>query len=185
MLDIGRASGFFSFEFEWRGAEVTSTELGTLLEKDYVGGDLVRDVIRRRAWGDGMPPIDPEYGDRLDFGLAHLILGLRVKSVSVRLAEISPGTVPGAPFDLVFVGSVLNHVQDPIAAMQRIASVTGDLCIIANPVDPDDSSPIPRARLVGRSGTGLNDVVSTEPGVPGGDGVQRGLRGRRGHGPVL
>lgn len=155
VLDIGRASGFFSFELERRGAEVTSTELGSLLDKDYVGGDLVRDVIRRRAWTDGVPPIDPEYGDRLDFGLAHLILGSRVKSVSVRLAEISPETVPGAPFDLVFVGSVLNHVQDPIAALQRIASVTGDLCIIANPVDPDDASPIPRARLVGRSGTGL------------------------------
>jgi hypothetical protein len=55
VLDIGRASGFFSFELERRGADVTSTELGSLLDKDYVGGDLVRDVIRRRAWTDGVP----------------------------------------------------------------------------------------------------------------------------------
>jgi len=156
VLDIGRASGYFSFELERRGAEVTATDLRSLLDKDYVGGDLVRDAIRRRAWAEGVPAVDDTFGDRLDFAVAHKLLESRVKPVSVRLADISPETVPGTPFDLVFVGSVLNHVQDPIGALQRIASVADDLCIIANPIDPGETSSVPRARFVGRAGTGLS-----------------------------
>jgi 2-polyprenyl-3-methyl-5-hydroxy-6-metoxy-1,4-benzoquinol methylase len=38
VLDIGRASGFFSFEFERRGADVTATDVPTPWDKEFVGG---------------------------------------------------------------------------------------------------------------------------------------------------
>ena len=56
---------------------------------------------------------------------------------------------------------MLNHVQDPIGALQRIAYVTDGVCIIANPVDPDNTSSVPRARLVSRSGSGTPSQIAT------------------------
>ncbi len=42
VLDVGRASGFFSFEFERRGADVTATELDSFFDWDFVGGEPER-----------------------------------------------------------------------------------------------------------------------------------------------
>src|SRR4051812_33135453 len=83
VLDVGRASGFFSFELERRGAEVTATELPRVTDKDYVGSDLVRETIRQREWDGASSQSDEVYGDRMDFALAHLILNSKVKPVAV------------------------------------------------------------------------------------------------------
>ena len=44
VLDVGRASGFFSFEFERRGANVLAVELPSPLQKDFVGGEFTRGI---------------------------------------------------------------------------------------------------------------------------------------------
>lgn len=155
VLDVGRSSGFFAFELERRGAQVTATELPRILDKDYVGGELAREALAKLNWDEASPEVDDEFGDRLDFALAHVMLGSHVKPVSVRLDQIGPETVPGGPFDLVFVGSLLNHVSDPIGALRNVASVLSGTCVIANVVDPHNTSSAPSARLVGRDGTGL------------------------------
>lgn len=51
VLDVGRGSGFFAFEFERRRAAVTATDICSFLDWDFVGGDEQREA-RRKAIGD-------------------------------------------------------------------------------------------------------------------------------------
>jgi hypothetical protein len=73
----------------------------------------------------------------------------------LRLPELALDRVGGRPFDLVFAGSILNHVKDPASALERILAVTGDLFVLANPFDAADSSSEPRMKLIGRRGMKL------------------------------
>src|SRR5262245_21575811 len=141
VLDLGRSSGYFSFEFERRRAEVVATDLPSPLDKEYVGHEFTREVLRRRE----------KEVVRLDFDVAHALRRSRVKPVAVKLAELTLDAVGGKPFDLVFVGSILNHIKDPVGALERILAVTAGLCVVCNPVDTDNASPVPRARLWGRA----------------------------------
>ncbi len=130
VLDIGRASGFFSFEFERRGAEVVSTDLPSLLDKDYVGDEWTRAIMsERRGGADGE--------QRADFLVAHKILGSKVESVYARIYDLSPELFGGRKFDLVFVGSLLNHLASPVEALKKVRAVTGGRLIVANPFDPE------------------------------------------------
>jgi hypothetical protein len=47
VLDIGAATGFFSFEFERRGAIVISTELPSLLDIDKFPGETMEQTLRK------------------------------------------------------------------------------------------------------------------------------------------
>lgn len=157
VLDIGRSSGFFSFEFERRGAEVTATDLPTPMDKEYVGHEFTREVLRRRYQKEGSsaPGRDLE-AERIDFMLAHTLLRSRVRPLALKITDLSLDAVGGKPYDLVFVGSILNHIKDPAGALERIFSVTGGVCIVCNPIDVKDNSPaMPRARLIGRRGPSL------------------------------
>jgi SAM-dependent methyltransferase len=51
VLDVGRGSGFFAFEFERRRAAVTATDICSFLNWDFVGGDEQREA-RRKGIGD-------------------------------------------------------------------------------------------------------------------------------------
>jgi hypothetical protein len=110
---------------------------------------VTQEVLLCRLHAKGKTP-----SDRRDFYLAHAILDSRVKPISLRITDLSPDTC-GGEFDVVFVGSILNHITDPAGALERIFGITRDLCIVANPVDATDAADVPRMRLVGRSSTGL------------------------------
>jgi tRNA (mo5U34)-methyltransferase len=156
VLDIGRSSGYFAFEFERRGADVTATELPATHDKDYVGGPIVAQLIR--DWTDEQyrqAGADPSVaGKRIDFFLAKALLGSRVKGIEAAIGDLTPESV--GQFDLVFAGSVLNHVRDPNLGLQRLYSVTkeGGLLIVANPL-ADDPSPKPSVRFFGLDTPGL------------------------------
>lgn len=149
VLDVGRASGFFSFEFERRGADVLSVELPSPFEKDIVGGALVKQMIeggreqRSQVEGD-------EHGMRRDFHTAHKLLGSRVRSLYRRIYDISQEATNGETFDLAFCGSILNHLANPIAALMAVRSVTRGTIVVANPYEPERRQSNPVARLVGR-----------------------------------
>src|SRR5215813_4855264 len=42
VLDVGRASGYFSFLMEERGADVVATDLPSYLDWDFVGGENIK-----------------------------------------------------------------------------------------------------------------------------------------------
>lgn len=129
-LDIGAASGFFTFELERRGASVVATDLPTWMAHDF--GPLYR------------PDLPPEQQDRylLDpFCYAHARLHSLAERKLVNIYDLSPETV--GRFDLVFCGSVLLHLSDPIRALWRIQSVTKEAAIIATNIHPlPDASPL-------------------------------------------
>ena len=135
-LDIGAASGFFAFEMEKRGAEVTATDLPTWMAHDF--GPRYQ------------PDMNPEQADQYlhdPFSFAHKTLGSRVKQQFINIYDIGPQTT--GSFDLVFCGSVLLHLTDPIRALWHIQSVTKEVAIIATAIHPLKSSE-PLALLIGQ-----------------------------------
>ena len=143
VLDVGRASGFFAFEFERRGADVCATELPFRSDKDFVGGDAVRAIrgAEKRVY---------EPGERSDFHIAHSALKSNVRSLYSNIYDLSPEKTNGELFDLVFLGSVLCHVANPMLALNAVRSITRGSIIIANPFEPERWQWRTTATFVGR-----------------------------------
>jgi tRNA (mo5U34)-methyltransferase len=107
VLDVGAWDGFYSFEMERRGAEVVATD-------DY-------------SWGGG------GWGTKAGFDLAHRAFGSKVRSVQIDPLDLSPAAV-GGRFDIVLLLGVLYHLRDPLAVLERVASVTGGLLVLETEV---------------------------------------------------
>ena len=135
-LDIGAASGFFSFEMERRGAAVTATDLPAWMGHDF-GPDYVPDLTEGQAASYLRDP----------FLLAKEALGSSVERREINVYDLSPETV--GTFDLVFCGSVLLHLTDPFRALMRIRSVTRGTAIVSTAFR--DSGVEPTALFVGDS----------------------------------
>ena len=131
VLDIGRASGFFAFEFERRGAVVTATELPSLMDWDFVGGDWARDQRLK-----GIPDIDAANLKFIQgaFEFARRARRSKVIGKLIKAYDISPEAFGGQKFDLVFAGSLTSHLRDPILAMERIYAMTRQYAVISAPV---------------------------------------------------
>jgi tRNA (mo5U34)-methyltransferase len=102
VLDVGAWDGFYSFEAEKRGAR-------TVLATDHF------------VW------------NYPDFGIDGFLTSKRLLDSSVRykdldVFDISPETA--GIFDVVLFLGVLYHVNDPLTALQRMARVTRELCIV-------------------------------------------------------
>jgi len=126
VIDIGAASGFFSFEFERRGARVTATDLPKWFDHDF-GPNYQPDQTPEAAHAYLHQPFD----------VAKRILGSNVVKKYINIYDISPETV--GEFDIAFCGTVLLHLTDPIKALWNIASVTKEKAIIATFITPDYS----------------------------------------------
>lgn len=145
VLDVGRASGFFSFEMERRGANVTATELPSILDWDFFGGERTK-----QNYLDRFPDIEA-YSRRVIWGgfeFAHQHLGSKVKPVWASVYDLSPAKFDNKKFDLVFMGSISSHLRDPYLAFEHVASVTAGTAIIASPIfDIDAVRNIPSMAL--------------------------------------
>jgi tRNA (mo5U34)-methyltransferase len=145
VLDVGRASGFFSFEFERRGARVVATDLPSFFDWDFVGGHAVSS--QRRA-----SVADHRSYDKVEifgaFEIAHRILNSTVESVLINVYDMAPEVFGGKLFDITFVGSLLTHLKNPILALEKIHSVTKRKIILSSPI-LDAQNPLPLMCLVG------------------------------------
>lgn len=135
VLDIGAASGFFSFEMERYGAEVTAVDLPRWYDHDF-GPNYQPDQKTE----------DAEVYLREPFEIAHRILGSKVQKKFMNIYDLSPSSV--GEYDLTFCGSLLIHLTDPVKALWNIASVTRQKAIIATPILQDDADR-PLALMVG------------------------------------
>jgi tRNA (mo5U34)-methyltransferase len=140
-LDVGAASGFFSFEMERRGAQVTAIDLPAWQEHDF-GPRYEPDMAHDQAQRYLQEPIL----------LARRALGSQITKREMSIYDLSPETV--GRFDLVFCGSLLLHLSDPARALWQLQSVTRGQAIIATVIDPSPD-PEPRALFVGH---GRGDV---------------------------
>ena len=127
VLDVGPGHGFFSFEFERRGAaRVTTAEL-----PDWTGHDaspVLRQEFARLESGTTMEPY--LHGA---LGFAIQALGSRVERTFHNVYDLSPERV--GEFDLVFCASVLLHLTDPLRALYAIRTVTREQAIICTGID--------------------------------------------------
>jgi tRNA (mo5U34)-methyltransferase len=135
VLDIGAASGFFSFEFEQRGAQVTATDLPAWFDHDF-GPNYQPDHTADSG---------QTYLHR-PFEVARQLRQSKVAINYINIYDITPESV--GLFDLVFCGSVLIHLTDPIRALWRIASVTQEKAIIATSLEASEPDR-PFALMVG------------------------------------
>lgn len=134
-LDVGAASGFFTFELERRGARVTATDLPTWQAHDF-SAHYTPELAAEKADEYLLEP----------FLFARHALASHAERVLTNIYDISPATT--GTFDLVFCGSVLVHVSDPATALRRLQSVTREAAIIATVVHPADT-PDPLALFTG------------------------------------
>jgi SAM-dependent methyltransferase len=130
VLDVGTATGFLSFESERLGASrVVSFDMSDVRQQAFVPFA-------------GRPPMqDPEgwhrrYSAEIDrwknaYWLCHRLLASR--------AQVHYGDIHAIPsalgqFDVVIVGSVLEHLRDPFRALASIAGVAAGTLVIVTPV---------------------------------------------------
>jgi tRNA (mo5U34)-methyltransferase len=123
-LDVGTADGFFAFEMERRGADVVATDVRLASEWD------VTPPMRARFAAED----DIEQVSVPRFRLARRMLSSAVDYRFISVYELSPETI--GTFDLVFCGSLLLHLQNPIAALCAIRSVTEGVAVIETSIDP-------------------------------------------------
>lgn len=109
VLDVGAWDGFFSFEAARRGAR------RVLATDSY-------------CW-DG----SHDWGSQRGFHLARQVLGSPVEDRQIDVLDLSPERI--GTFDVVLFLGVLYHMKHPQLALDRVASVTGQMLILETVVD--------------------------------------------------
>lgn len=155
VLDVGAATGFFSFEFESRGAEVVSLEMTSLSDLDAFPGENINHTVRKikgmmrgqstftleqvdRLFGETTP--DEIYSFLLDgpFQFCRKVLGSQVKRCYSNIYDLSSQKT-GGDFDLVFIGDVLLHTLYPLKALAAVAPLCRQTLVLSQalPASPD------------------------------------------------
>ncbi|MCU1427038.1 MAG: hypothetical protein JWL83_1038 [Actinomycetia bacterium] len=122
-LDVGSGDGFWAFELERLGAEVTSLDVETFADVDLPRA-LHAIFVER--------PVNLSF--RRGFEMAHRRRGSRIKLINEPIYDLDPDEV--GTFDFVHAGDILLHLRDPALALQRLRTVTAGECLIADCFDP-------------------------------------------------
>jgi tRNA (mo5U34)-methyltransferase len=129
VLDIGSWDGFWSFEFERRGADVTAVDLDHLTQTD------LPPQIRQAVLSAGL---ERQFGG--GFEVARRALGSKVNRIVGSVYDLDPEKL--GTFDLVHFADVALHLERPLDAFRRIRSVTAGQAMIIDSYEPslDDRS---------------------------------------------
>ena len=123
-LDVGTFDGFWAFEMERRGAdEVVAIDILDPEGWDWPYGsqEEAKAVIgRRKALGRG-------------FEIARDALGSRVERLDTSVYDLDPAT--HGTFDVVYLGSLLVHLRDPVRALERLRAVCSGTLIVVDGID--------------------------------------------------
>ncbi len=119
-LDAAAADGFFGFELARRGAEVVSLDLVDHHSQDYWGAPKVHfgSVAIGRA--------------NRCFSIVRGATGLDVTRVDGSVYDVE--SLDLGTFDLVFLGNILLHLEDPIRALRALRTVTGGQLLSVEPI---------------------------------------------------
>jgi tRNA (mo5U34)-methyltransferase len=141
-LDIGTFDGFWAFELERRGGDVTAIDILDDRRWDWPANTnpVDRDAIeRRKGLGDG-------------FVIARDALGSQVERIDCSIYDLDPA-VHGT-FDLVYLGSLLLHLRDPVLALDRVRAVTRGRLLVVDAIAPLLSLLLPRSPVHSLYGDG-------------------------------
>ncbi len=113
-LDVGTFDGFWAFEMERRGA-------ASVVAIDVDGSEALEHPPLRRAANlaaaraSGVVP-------GVGFAVAAEVLGSAARRVSCNVYDLDTEAI-GGPVDFVLVGAILQHLRDPVRALQRVRAV--------------------------------------------------------------
>jgi tRNA (mo5U34)-methyltransferase len=141
-LDVGTFNGFWAFEMERRGAaEVIGIDVLDARSWDWpLDSDeaTVSALAARLAGGDG-------------FTIAQRALGSSVQRVDCSVYDLDERDL--GRFDVVYLGSLLVHLRDPVRALERVRTVCDGTLVVVDGIDLPltlRSPRLPLARLDGR-----------------------------------
>ncbi len=148
-LDVGTFDGFWAFSLEARGADaVFALDLPDGTQADWPpntrDANLAESAATGLEWGSG-------------FKLAHEALGSKVRRVEGNVYDLAPEWL-GGPVDVVLCGTILQHLRDPVGALERMRGVLvpgGELLMI-------EAYSVPLTRRHPR-----RPVAEFRPAVPG------------------
>ncbi|HEV2813680.1 MAG TPA: class I SAM-dependent methyltransferase [Solirubrobacteraceae bacterium] len=144
-LDVGTWDGFWAFEMERRGAaEVVAIDVEDPDRWDWPPRERLR---KERG---GLAVLAERKPPGAGFTHAARALGSKARRVDRSVYDLDP-EVDGR-FDLVFVGSLLLHLRDPVGALARVRAVCAGEAVVADTVEAIPSLLRPRtptARLEG------------------------------------
>lgn len=123
-LDVGTFNGFWAFEMERRGA------------REVVAIDVLDPM--RWDWPYGSDPaaiaeISKRLGEGVGFELARAALNSSVTRRELSIYELDPERV--GRFDVVYVGSLLVHLKDPVGALERVRAVCDGTLVVVDGID--------------------------------------------------
>ena len=125
-LDVGTCDGFWAFDMERRGAvEVVAIDVGHPHDVDLTWeARCAADAVARVPGGT-------RAGRR--FTLARKVLDSQVARLECSVYDLDPAV--HGQFDVVFLGTLLVHLQDPIRALERVRAVCAGEIILVECVD--------------------------------------------------
>ena len=158
-LDVGTWDGFWAFELERRGAaSVTAIDIEDPQRWDWPPQSAFDEAGEaRRAY------LRAFKSEAASFALAREALGSSVERVDCSVYDLDPA-VHGT-YDLIFLGSLLLHLRDPVRALDAIRGVCSGELVVAEAVELVPSLLRPRtptARL-----EGLDESWWWQPNVAG------------------
>jgi SAM-dependent methyltransferase len=129
VLDIGAASGFLSFEAEKQGADVVSFDIGHGGLQHLLPFQQSLYYRDHERWAQERTQLFERWKNA--YWLAHRLLGSRARVYYGDLYDLPPAL---GRFDIVLIGSVLEHLRDPISALASISRVSADTLVIVTPM---------------------------------------------------
>jgi 2-polyprenyl-3-methyl-5-hydroxy-6-metoxy-1,4-benzoquinol methylase len=142
VLDVGSATGFFAFEFERRGAMVTSTELASTSSWDVFPGELSEQRIAIHE------ELIQNHTDG-PFMFCRKLLGSKVERRYGRIYDFSPEVLGRSDYDLVFIGDVLIHTINPLQALTTAAQFCRGTLVIAQEIAAEPPNAQPALHYIG------------------------------------
>lgn len=177
VLELGKASGFLTFQMEAQGAEVVAYDLSEHDDWDVVpfarlrqdqselhplyppGIETWQEFLRTRREGIG-------YLNN-GFWLAHAAFGSKAKLVTGTVYEVPPAI---GPVDIVTFGSILLHVRDPFQALYKSTRLARETAIVTD-IAPDTvqhvASSQPQGEAEQAAGLGSYCKFIPDPAVGG------------------
>ncbi|MFN2607556.1 MAG: class I SAM-dependent methyltransferase [Acidimicrobiales bacterium] len=128
-LDLATFDGFFAFELERRGAaEVIAIDIPDLMSLDWT-------FDSRPETADDLPGLGfPGARTGGGFRVAANALGSSVAWRAASVYDLNPADI--GTFDVVFCGSILVHLRDPLRALEAIRRVCRGVLLSSEPIDP-------------------------------------------------
>jgi SAM-dependent methyltransferase len=129
-LDVGTATGFLTFEMEKRGASVTSFEMASPTQYQFVpyAADRPHREAQLERWTSVLERVKNGYW------LAHERLGSKARAFYGDVYDLPEAL---GSFDVVILGMILPHLRDPMRALESAAARSRDLVVVSQWVFSD------------------------------------------------